>query len=237
VQPNPVTARPPEEDVPDPDVDPSPRSSRRSGRCGFAAETPRRPAQLGSRWRPAVPRVRGQDPRRLSPASRPARVIFLNKTCYNGLYRENRAGRFNVPFGRYVNPAICDAENLRAVAGALAGVTLSCGPYAEAAECAERGDLVYFDPPYDPLSATSSFTAYHRGGFGPDDQKRLRDLFARLAARGVHVVLSNSDTPLVRSLYRGFAIDRVYAARAINSRADRRGKVAEVIVRGSAAGS
>jgi len=96
---------------------------------------------------------------------------------------------------------------------------------------AEPGDVVYFDPPYQPVSATSSFTAYHRDGFGPADQERLRDLFATLARRGVHVLLSNSDTPLVQRLYRGFAIDRVYATRAINSRADKRGKVAELIVR------
>ena len=176
-------------------------------------------------------RVRGQDPRRLSPAARAARVIYLNKTCYNGLYRENRSGEFNVPFGRYVNPAICDAENLRAVAAALEGATLSCAPYEAVLDRAAPGDLVYFDPPYQPVSATSSFTAYHRDGFGPADQERLRDLFATLAGRGVHVLLSNSDTPLVRSLYGSFAIDRVHASRAINSRADRRGKVAEVIVR------
>jgi DNA adenine methylase len=176
-------------------------------------------------------RVRAQDPRRLSPAARAARVIYLNRTCYNGLYRENRSGGFNVPFGRYANPALCDAENLRTVAAALRGVTLACTRYDAVVNRAEPGDLVYFDPPYQPVSATSSFTAYHRDGFGPDDQERLRDLFATLVERGVHVMLSNSDTPLVRSLYSDFAIDRVYASRAINSRADRRGKVAEVIVR------
>ena len=176
-------------------------------------------------------KVRGQDPRRLSAAARAARVIYLNKTCYNGLYRENRSGEFNVPFGRYVNPAICDAANLRAVAAALQVATLACEAYEAIVARARPGDLVYFDPPYQPVSATSSFTAYHRDGFGPADQKRLRDVFAALAVRGVHVLLSNSDTPLVRSLYDGFTIDRVHASRAINSRADKRGKVAEVIVR------
>ena len=175
-------------------------------------------------------RVRAQDPRRLSPTARAARVIYLNRTCYNGLYRENRSGGFNVPFGRYVNPAICDAENLRAVAAALRGVRLSCTSYESVVDRVEPGDLVYFDPPYQPVSATSSFTAYHRDGFGAADQERLRDLCATLAARGVHVVLSNSDTPFVRRLYRGFRVDQVHASRAINSRADRRGKVAEVIV-------
>jgi DNA adenine methylase len=176
-------------------------------------------------------RVRAQDPGSLSPAARAARIIYLNRTCFNGLYRENRAGRFNVPFGRYANPRICDEDNLRAVARALRGVDLSCAPYDAVLDAAEERDFVYFDPPYQPLSRTSSFTAYHREGFGPEDQERLRDAFAALAARGVHVLLSNSDTPLIRKLYRGFRIDQVHAARAINSKGDRRGKVAELIIR------
>lgn len=176
-------------------------------------------------------RVRALDPEALAPAARAARLIFLNRTCYNGLYRENRGGQFNVPFGRYANPVICDEENLRAASAALRGADLSCRAFDSVLDRAERGDLVYFDPPYHPVSATASFTAYDRGGFGPEDQERLRDLFAELAGRGVRAILSNSDTPLTRRLYRGFRIDQVQAARAINSRADRRGKVPELIVR------
>lgn len=175
--------------------------------------------------------VRAQDPARLSPAARTARILYLNRTCYNGLFRENRAGRFNVPYGRYVNPTICDADNLRAVSEALRGVDIAERPFDSVQELARPGDLVYFDPPYHPISPSSSFTSYHRTGFGPEDQEALRDVFAGLARRGVHVLLSNSDTPLIRDLYAGFRVDRVWAGRPINSRGDRRGKVAEVIVR------
>ncbi len=179
--------------------------------------------------------VRALDPSTLAPAERAARVLYLNRTCFNGLYRENRSGRFNVPFGRYANPRICDEENLRAVSRALEDVGIAQREYAGVARRARPGDLVYFDPPYQPLSATSSFTSYDRHGFGEEDQRGLRDVFTALAARGVSVMLSNSDTPLVRELYAGFRIDRVWASRAINSRGDRRGKVAEVIVLGERA--
>jgi len=175
-------------------------------------------------------RVRALDPRTLPPPERAARILYLNRTCFNGLYRENRNGQFNVPFGRYANPRICDGENLRAVSRELKGVVVSRREYAGVLKIAKPGDLVYFDPPYQPVSTTSSFTGYDRHGFGEGDQRRLRDVFAELASRGVHVLLSNSDTPLVRELYEGFRIDRVWASRSINSKGDRRGKVAEVIV-------
>lgn len=177
-------------------------------------------------------RVRDLDPSTLTPAERAARLIYLNRTCFNGLYRENRSGRFNVPFGRYARPRICNETNLRAVSSALKRVCISRRDYASVLDLAKPGDFVYFDPPYQPVSATSSFTSYDRHGFGEEDQRRLRDVFARLASRGVSVMLSNSDTPLVRELYAGFRIDRVWASRAINSKGDRRGKVAEVIVLG-----
>ncbi|MEK7865266.1 MAG: DNA adenine methylase [Planctomycetota bacterium] len=174
--------------------------------------------------------VRGLDPATLPPAERAARILYLNRTCFNGLYRENRSGQFNVPFGRYANPRICDEVNLRAVARSLKGVSISLRGYARVRTVAKPGDLVYFDPPYQPVSTTSSFTAYDRHGFGEEDQRRLRDVFAELATRGVRVLLSNSDTPRVRELYAAFRLDRVWASRSINSRGDRRGKVAEVIV-------
>jgi DNA adenine methylase len=175
--------------------------------------------------------VRALDPSRLSLVARAARVIYLNKTCYNGLFRENRRGQFNVPFGRYKNPTICDAANLRAVSRTLQAVDIERRSYASVLERAQPGDFVYFDPPYHPLSATSSFTAYDRNGFSADDQRTLRDVFAELARRGVYIMLSNSDTPLIRELYAGFNIERVYASRAINSNSSRRGKITELIVR------
>ena len=175
-------------------------------------------------------RVRALRPGELSLPERAARVIYLNKTCYNGLYRENKRGEFNVPFGRYKNPTICDEPNLRAAARALQGVDIGNRPFASILDYAQAGDFVYFDPPYHPLSATANFTAYDRRGFGPDDQRQLRDVFAALGERGVRAMLSNSDTPFIRELYDGFAIDRVYVARAVNSKASGRGKVAEVIV-------
>lgn len=182
-------------------------------------------------------RVRAQDPDDLSLVEKAARVIFLNRTCYNGLYRENRAGQFNVPFGRYENPRICDEVNLRACSRALQRVEVLRTDFTNVLGRAKPGDLIYFDPPYHPVSKTASFTGYDRNGFDEMDQESLRDVFAELARQGVHVVLSNSDTPLVRRLYRGFRVERVLAKRAINSRADRRGRVAEVIVTASSTGA
>ena len=175
--------------------------------------------------------VRALRPAELSLPERAARIIYLNKTCYNGLYRENRRGEFNVPFGRYVNPTICDEPNLRAASLALQGVEIARCHFSTVLDYAQRGDFVYFDPPYHPLSATANFTSYDRRGFGPDDQRQLRDVFTQLGDRGIRAMLSNSDTPFVRELYGGFAIDQVQAARAVNSKANGRGKVAEVIVR------
>jgi DNA adenine methylase len=176
-------------------------------------------------------RIREQNPNRLSAASQAARLIYLNKTCFNGLYRENRAGKFNVPFGRYKSPAICDEENLRAVAAVLDNADISCQKYKDAVRKARKGDFVYFDPPYDPLTKTSSFTAYDRNPFTKDDQAELRDTFAALAGRGVYVMLSNSDTPFIRELYAEFDLGQVLASRLINSKADRRGKISELVIR------
>jgi DNA adenine methylase len=167
-----------------------------------------------------------------SPVDRAAAFIYLNKTCYNGLWRVNRAGEFNVPVGRYVDPPICAADGLRAAARVLATAELRHGDYHEAVADARAGDLVYFDPPYDPVTDTARFTSYTDGGFGPDDQRALAALARRLVARGCHVLLSNSDTPFVRSLYAGLRIDRVSCPRAINCKAGSRGEVSEVIVIG-----
>jgi DNA adenine methylase len=179
-------------------------------------------------------KVRAWNPAELRPSARAARTIFLNKTGYNGLYRVNRSGQFNVPFGRMNNPLLCDVDNLRACARALAGVSIAHGDYSEVTKRAKKGDFVYFDPPYVPLSPTSDFTAYIPGGFGEGQQRQLAKVFAKLAARGVNVMLSNSDTPLVRELYADFDIRVVFASRSVNSKATRRGKLPEVVVRNRA---
>jgi DNA adenine methylase len=181
--------------------------------------------------------VRAWSPAELAPAKRAARTIFLNKTGYNGLYRVNRSGQFNVPFGRFTNPQLCDAENLRACSRALEGVSIENADYSSVLEHAKKGDFVYFDPPYVPLSPTSDFTSYIPGGFGEAEQRKLAKVFAKLATRGVHVMLSNSETPLVRQLYAGFRIDVVQASRSVNSNAARRGKLHEVVVRSAPARS
>lgn len=174
-------------------------------------------------------RVRAHVP--ANPIARAARIIYLNKTCFNGLYRENRKGLFNVPMGRYARPIICDEENLRAASLALRRAKVAQRHFRYVLDEALEGDLVYFDPPYHPLSATSSFTGYDKGLFSEESQRELARVFAALSDRGVKVLLSNSMTDFVRNLYGRFRIDTVYATRSVNSRADRRGKVSEALIR------
>jgi DNA adenine methylase len=174
--------------------------------------------------------VRALDPKKLTPYAHAARFIYLNKTCFNGLYRVNKKGQFNVPFGRYTNPMICDEENLRAVSGVLAPVEIGPFDFEKLVAKAKRGDAVYCDPPYAPASDTANFTAYTAGGFGPEEQTRLRDVARKLVDRGVHVLLSNSDTPFARKLYKGFKIEKVRAKRSINSKGDKRGDVGELLI-------
>jgi len=178
--------------------------------------------------------VRAQDPSKLTVEARAARLIYLNRTCFNGIYRVNLKGKFNVPFGRYTNPTICDAGNLRAVGAALRKqpVSLVALDFQNIVLPAKRGDVVYFDPPYAPAWKTADFTAYTKGGFGSEDQARLRDVARKLIDRGVHVLLSNSDTPAVRALYKGFKIEEVRAPRRVNSKADKRGDVGELLISG-----
>ncbi len=180
-------------------------------------------------------RIRELRPR--SAARRAARVIYLNKTGYNGLYRVNRSGQFNVPFGRYENPRICDADNLRLAARALERVEIGVGDFAATAERARPGDAVYFDPPYLPVSKTASFASYHSEPFGLREHQRLAALFGELERRGVSAVLSNSDTAETRELYSAFDCEIVRARRAINSNAGRRGAVTELLVRTRAGAS
>jgi DNA adenine methylase len=174
--------------------------------------------------------ARAQDPAALPPLERAARFVYLNRTCYNGLFRVNRQGRFNVPFGRYTNPRICDADTLRAASRALGRAALRVGDFAECARHARAGDVVYCDPPFDPLSKTALFTSYTAQGFGADEQARLAQFCAELAARGCRVLVSNSDTPLIRGLYRGFRIVELQARRAINRNGDGRGPVTELLI-------
>lgn len=170
---------------------------------------------------------------------RAAQLLFLNKTCFNGLYRVNRHGRFNTPSGvwKKTNPRILDAENLRAVSEVLRTVTLECQAYAAMESLASPGDLVYFDPPYRPLSPTARFESYTAGGFGDEQQRALAACFKRLAQRGVLVMLSNSDPrasnpedDFFDQLYSDFTIHRVQATRMVNAQATGRGRISEIVV-------
>jgi DNA adenine methylase len=180
--------------------------------------------------------VRGWDRRidflNISPVKRAARFIYLNKCCFNGLHRVNSKGYFNVPFGQYSNPKIVDEVNLYACSRALSGVDLSTQSYLSIEQQVEEGDLVYFDPPYVPVSDTAYFTSYTQEGFSFNDQIALRDLCARLVDKGAHIILSNAESPFIEKLYQGFKINSVFATRAINSKASSRGEVGEFIVTG-----
>jgi DNA adenine methylase len=158
--------------------------------------------------------------------------IYLNKVGFNGLYRVNRQNRFNVPFGRHKNPTICDEQTLRACSAALAHARIEKADFAAAVAEAQAGDLVYFDPPYVPVSVTASFTSYTSDRFDRVGQERLRDLALELKGRGVHVLLSNSSAPLVRDLYQhGFETVEVSATRLVNSKVTGRGAITELVMR------
>ncbi len=176
--------------------------------------------------------IRAKDPWKLSLPERAARMIYLNKTGYNGLYRVNRQGLFNVPFGRYKSPKYLDKENLLAVSQALQDIEILCAPFESVIDRADAGDWVYFDPPYVPMSQTANFTSYHANGFGLKDQERLRDVCIELSRNNVYITLSNSDTEIIRSLYASayFAIDEVLANRAINCNGAKRGKITELVI-------
>lgn len=169
---------------------------------------------------------------KLSEIERAARVIFLNKTCYNGLYRVNNAGEFNSPFGKYKNPNIVNAPVLRAVSAYFnsSEITFSTTDFELVLDQVRKGTFVYLDPPYDPVSDTSSFTGYSKGGFSREQQIRLRECCDRLNARGVKFMLSNSATEFIKEQYSNYHITIVQAKRAINSVASKRGDVDEVII-------
>lgn len=158
-------------------------------------------------------------------------LIYLNKTGFNGLYRVNSKGIYNVPMGSYDAPRIRDEPNLRKVHQQLQGVEIRHGDFVDACEGACPGDTVYFDPPYVPLSRSAQFTSYTRGGFGQDDQRRLADFAAALVARGVRVLLSNHDTPGLRDLYKDhFELMEVRVRRSVNRDGARRGAVNELLI-------
>lgn len=166
------------------------------------------------------------------PVNVAARVIYLNRTCFNGLWRVNKRGQFNVPMGNYENPTICDAPNLRACARTLSlsgGVKIFHASFERVMAHAKRGDFVYCDPPYIPLRE-GSFVAYDKSGFTMDHQAELAAMALSLRRAGVHVLLSNSDTPQARKLYTGWNIRRVDARRNINSDAKGRGSVGELLI-------
>lgn len=175
--------------------------------------------------------VRALDPRTLDPATRAARVLYLNRNGFNGLYRLNSSGVFNVPHGRFAYPPKLDVENLRAVHQALQGVTLVAGDFDQVLAHATPGAVVYCDPPYWPVSVTSSFNFYDGNVFGPTEQQRLAQTFRGLPARGVRGLLSNSDVEATRALYEGLAQRKVRCRRNINSKTDARGTVGELLVR------
>lgn len=168
-----------------------------------------------------------------SIAHRVAAFITLNKTCYNGLWRVNRQGCFNVPAGDYKNPTIFDPDHLRAASRAFKKAELKIGDYKATTVEVGKGDFVYFDPPYDPINKTSNFTSYTKDGFGEEQQEQLAKHAVELQRRGAFVMLSNNDTPLIRNLYRGFTIETVRCTRSINSKGDKRGEINEVLITGA----
>jgi DNA adenine methylase len=160
-----------------------------------------------------------------------ARLIYLNKTCFNGLYRVNSQNKFNVPLGKYKNPNICPQDLLFAASEALSRAEIKHADFTEVLNHATSSeDFVYFDPPYYPISKTSYFTSYTSYSFEENQQIQLRDIFVKLSERGVKLMLSNSDCEFIRNLYSGFNIYTISAARAINSNAKKRGKINEILV-------
>lgn len=171
----------------------------------------------------------------MSDVKRAARLIFLNKTCFNGLYRVNASGYFNTPYGRYKNPNIVNEDTLRQLHDYFntANITFKTGDFAEAVSEATRDDFVYFDPPYAPLSPTSNYTGYTLAGFNEADQIRLKETCDELHQRGAKFLLSNSNVPFIQELYNhdDYIIEVVGAKRSINSKGNKRGEVEEVLIR------
>jgi DNA adenine methylase len=169
---------------------------------------------------------------------RTTQFIFLNRTCFNGLWRVNSQGDFNVPMGRYKNPTICDRDNLRAVARILQKTEVHCGDFSDSEQWIDNNTFIYFDPPYKPISKTSVFTAYSKQNFNDTEQLRLRDFFVKCDRLGAKLLLSNSDpknedpdNDFFEKAYQGYRIERVKASRNINSNAQKRGQINEILIR------
>ena len=174
-----------------------------------------------------------QEYAKLSPLKRASRIIFLNKTCYNGLFRVNKSGQFNAPFGNYKNPNIVNEPVLRAVSNYLnkANVRINCGDFEESLKHIRKGAFAYIDPPYDPVSDSANFTGYDKGGFDKREQERLKEVCHNLDKKGVKFLLSNSATEFIKNLYRDYKYEIISARRAINSNGNKRGEVDEILVR------
>lgn len=169
----------------------------------------------------------------MNPIRRASRLIYLNRTCYNGLHRENKKGQFNTPFGFYKNPRICDVDNLRAIAKQFQGIAIENKSFSDllkGQDAPVKGDFLYFDPPYVPIDQ-DSFTSYTRQGFDMADQERLLELCKSLDKIGVRFMLSNSSAPILRDMYQDFEIQTVYAARSINSKGSGRSAIPEIVVK------
>lgn len=167
----------------------------------------------------------------LTNIQRASRFIYLNRTCFNGLYRVNSRGQFNVPFGNYKNPKIINDNNLLNCSKLLQNTEIKCADFSDILSIVNKGDFVYFDPPYMPLNETSNFTSYTKNGFDTNMQIKLKNVCDELDSMGVMFMLSNSDTNFINNLYKNYSIKKVFASRAINANADGRGKITEVLVR------
>ncbi|MFA6430447.1 MAG: DNA adenine methylase [Candidatus Paceibacterota bacterium] len=181
--------------------------------------------------------IRAKEVSNLTDVEIASRFIYLNRTCFNGLYRVNSHGGFNVPFAGNKNPLICDDINLRKISKALKYIEIKKQDYKEVLKKAKKGDFIYFDPPYYPINKTSSFTSYTKEAFLEKEQIELRDTFVELTKRGCFVMLSNSDTPFINKIYseikikgKLIRINKVFAGRAINSKGSGRGKITEVLI-------
>lgn len=176
---------------------------------------------------------RTDDFENMSDVAKAARIIYLNKTCFNGLYRVNQAGQFNSPYGKYKNPNIINEPAILAMSNYFNNnnIKIIQGDYKDALKNLRKGAFVYFDPPYMPISTSSSFTGYTEGGFGEKEQIELKKECEKLNARGIKFMLSNSDHPLIRELYKDYNIKIVQARRSINSKGNKRGEINEILVR------
>lgn len=174
--------------------------------------------------------IRAEDVKKLTPVQIAARFIYLNRTCFNGLYRVNSKGQFNVPIGSYKNPTICNEEDLREISKLLQKDDIKVAQFYDSVKEAKKGDFVYFDPPYYPVTKGKSFTTYTKDNFLEKEQEKLAEVFKELDKKGCKVMLSNSDTDFIKNLYKGRNINFVKATRMINCDATKRGAINEIVI-------